>query len=130
MYVSDTGFVTARSFQFSTNIGRLTENAVFVELVRRGYKPNRDLFYYKTKNSREVDFATRSGLTFDSLIQVCYDLGNPQTRQREISSLLLAQKELQSSRPLVITWDNEREEAHNGEAVHFTPLWKWLLSQS
>ncbi|MFQ5630698.1 MAG: hypothetical protein ACE5I1_18155 [bacterium] len=77
-----------------------------------------------------MDFALRSGLTFDSLIQVCYDIDDPQTWRREINALLQAQKELQSSQPLVITWDDERDEAHNGEAVHFTPLWKWLLSQS
>ncbi|MFQ5629590.1 MAG: ATP-binding protein [bacterium] len=128
MYVSDTGFVTAGAFQFSANTGRLMENAVFIELVRRGCKPNRDLFYYKTKNNREVDFATRSGLTFDSLIQVCYDIDDPQTWRREINALLQAKKELQSSQPLIITWDEEREEVHNGELVHFSPLWKWLLS--
>jgi len=128
MYVSDTGFVTA-GFQFSPNTGRLMENAVFVELVRRGYKPNRDIFYYKTKNNREVDFALRSGLTFDTLIQVCYNPDDPQTLQREINALSAARKELQNSQSLVITWDDARDEIQNGAVIRFTPLWQWLLMQ-
>jgi predicted AAA+ superfamily ATPase len=38
------------------NDSRLLENLVFVELVRLGFKPNLDLFYYQTRSGAEVDF--------------------------------------------------------------------------
>ena len=49
------------------------ENLVFTELVKRGAKPNRELFYYKTRNDREVDFVTKQGHVVTELIQVCYE---------------------------------------------------------
>jgi len=61
MYIIDNGFVKARSFELSPNYGRLLENLVFVELLRRAYKPELDLFYYRTRNDREIDFVLRKG---------------------------------------------------------------------
>jgi len=60
-YVVDTGFVYAKSFELSQNRGRLLENLVFVEFIRRNFKPGLDLFYYRTTNDREVDFICRKG---------------------------------------------------------------------
>lgn len=34
---------------------------VFVELMRRGYIPGQTLFYYHTRNDKEIDFVTRKG---------------------------------------------------------------------
>src|SRR3989344_1956315 len=58
-YLSDTGFAPV---SFTQNIGSLLENAVFLQLIRQGYKLNYDLFYFKTKNGKEVDFVTRKSL--------------------------------------------------------------------
>ncbi|MBI2020960.1 ATP-binding protein, partial [Candidatus Giovannonibacteria bacterium] len=48
VYVVDNGFVTAKAIQHSPDKGKLMENLVFTELVKRGLKPNLELFYYKT----------------------------------------------------------------------------------
>ena len=50
------------------------EGVVFVDLLRNGYKINRDLLYYK-KNNHEVDFPVREGTEVRQLIQVTYALG-------------------------------------------------------
>ena len=59
VYVVDNGFIRSRSRELSPDRGRLLENMVFIELIRRGYRPGLDLFYYKTRNGREVDFVCR-----------------------------------------------------------------------
>jgi len=126
-YFVDNGFVTARAFQFSQNTGRFMENMVFVELLRRGYALKENLFYYKTRNNREVDFCLREGLKVSGLIQVCFDTSSPQARSREIKALVEAGKELQCASLTVLTWDMESKDTVKGAVVNFVPLWKWLL---
>ena len=38
VYVVDNGFVASKAFSLSDNLGRLLENQVFIELIRRGYE--------------------------------------------------------------------------------------------
>lgn len=85
VYVVDNGFVQSTAFNLSENLGRLLENKVFVELLRRGYIPGQTLFYNRTRNDKEIDFVTRkrheSRATNPSLLR--HDLReNPQTRTR------------------------------------------------
>ena len=130
IYLVDNGFILAKSFQFSQNLGRLMENLVFIEILRRGHKLNRDVFYYKTKNGREVDFLLKEGAKIRQLIQVCYNLDNLGVKERERKSLLRAGDELKCKNLTVITHDYEIEEEIKGKKIKFIPLWKWLISSS
>ena len=56
VYIIDNGFVTAQAFNLSDNYGRLLENQVFIELLRRAYNTEQTLFYYMSRNGKEVDF--------------------------------------------------------------------------
>ena len=127
VYVVDNGFISAKAIQHSPDRGKLMENLVFTELVKHGAKPNRDLFYYKTRNDREVDFVVKKGLEVTELMQVCYDLTNPDVEQRETKALFEASEELKVKKLTVLTWDEEREIKKNGATIQFIPLWKWLL---
>lgn len=126
IYIIDTGFVQARSFELSPNYGRLLENLVFVELVRRNYKPQLDLFYYRTRNDREIDFLLRKGPKTEQLIQVCYDISSPKTLKRELDALIEAATELKCENLQLITWDKEEQIEVNQLTVHLTPAYKWL----
>ena len=108
VYVVDNGFVQSTGFNLSENLGRLLENQVFVELLRRGYIPGQTLFYYRTRNDKEIDFVTRKGAKVEQLIQVCYDMTSEKTRKRELDALVEAAEELHCDNLLVIT--NSREE--------------------
>jgi uncharacterized protein len=125
-YIIDNGFIKARSFELSPNWGRLLENVVFTELLRRNYKPGLDLFYYRTRNDREIDFVCRTGYNIEQLIQVCYDISNPKTLKREIAALLEASSELGCSNLLLITWDKEEVVTYNELSIHLFPAYKWL----
>lgn len=103
VYVVDNGFVQSTAFNLSENLGRLLENQVFVELLRRGYIPGQTLFYYRTRNDKEIDFVIRKGIKLEQLIQVCYDMTSEKTRKRELNALVEAAEELHCDNLLVIT---------------------------
>jgi uncharacterized protein len=124
-YIVDNGFIHAGSFELSPNSGRLLENMVFVELLRRGYQPGLSLFYYRSRFDKEVDFVCRNGHQTEQLIQVCYDLSHPKTLKRETDALLEASKALGCTKLLIITWDSE--EQTNGQGVNISTALKWLL---
>ncbi|MBI5754919.1 ATP-binding protein [Candidatus Peregrinibacteria bacterium] len=127
-YVVDNGLVTAKAVQHSPDSGKLMENLVFIELVKRGNQPNRELFYYKTRNDREIDFVMKNGYQIMELIQVCYDMTNPDVEQREIKALLEASDELKVQKLTVLTWDEKREIKKEGKVIQMRPLWEWLLA--
>ncbi len=127
VYVVDNGFINAKAVQHLPDKGKLMENLVFTELVKRGAEPNRELFYYKTRNDREIDFVLKKGFKVMELIQVCYDSVSPEVEKREVKALLEAGGELETTNLTVLTWDEKREVKKDGATVRFTPLWEWLM---
>lgn len=121
-YVVDTGLFQSIGFKFSKNIGRIYENIVFLELKRR----NKEIYYWKSKSGKEVDFVVRKGLKIEEAIQVCYDLSDPKTKEREISGLIAGKIELKPARLTVITEDEEKVGKEN---IRYIPLWKWLIKE-
>jgi len=128
IYLVDNGFIMAKAFQFSQNTGRLMENLVFIELLRAGHELNKNIFYYKTRNDKEIDFILKQGSSVQRLIQVCLKVEDIEVKKRELESLVEAGEELNSDDLLVITWDLESEEEYKNKIIKFIPLWKWLLT--
>jgi predicted AAA+ superfamily ATPase len=125
VYVVDNGFVAAKAFNLGQNLGRLLENQVFIELMRRGYNPEQTLFYYRSRNDKEVDFVTRNGVVIDSLIQVCYDMSNPKTEKREVDSIVECAGELKCNNLIIITENEERTIERNGYLIKVLPINKF-----
>jgi len=128
VYAVDTWMVNALAFTFSENIGKLMENTVAVELLRQrsGSGSRLELYYWKDQQHREVDFVIKEGADVARLIQACYDIDDPKTKERELKSLVKAAGELDCSDLLVITWDWECDEEFKGGDIRFVPLWQWL----
>ncbi len=128
VYFIDNGFITAISTKFSRNYGRLYENIVAVKLSR---KSGSSIYYWKSLQKEEVDFVVKQGLRVRQLIQVCYDIEDTDTKEREVRALLKASKELKCRNLLVITEDYESEEQESWfgtkRKIRYVPLWKWLL---
>jgi len=129
IYVIDNGFIKARSFELSPNYGRLLENMVFVELLRRQYQPELELFYYRTRNDREIDFLLRKGHQIEQLIQVCYDIQQPKTVNREKDALIEAASELKCTNLLIITWDKEDTIKVGELTIQLVSATNWLLNK-
>ena len=126
-YAVDNGFVTAKAMQHSPDTGKLMENFVFCELVKRGYQPNRNLFYYKTRNDREIDFVLKETTNIRELVQVVYDASNAETQAREIKALVEAGNELHTEALTLVTWDMHDEIKRNDMTINMVPLRQWLM---
>jgi predicted AAA+ superfamily ATPase len=131
IYCIDNGFIHARAFKFSPDVGKLYENIVAVELKKYELNGMVHIYFWKSEQQEEVDFIIRQGLKTIQLIQVCYDLSNMKTKEREIRALVKASKELGCKDILVLTEDNQSEEMINWfgieEKVKFMPMQRWLL---
>jgi len=130
IYAIDTGLCNSFGFRFSENIGRLAENIVFLALKRKQIlDPQVELFYWKDVQHREVDFVIKHGLKVTSMIQVCWDIRDEKTKNRELRSLHKGMKDLNITNATIITDATEGEEKLNGYTVKMVPLWKWLLAE-
>ncbi len=125
VYIVDNGFVEAKAFSLSENLGRLLENQVFIELIRRGYSTEKSLFYYRSRNDKETDFVTRQGTKVDALIQVCYDMSSERTLRREVDSLIECAGELKCNNLQIVTMDEERTIEKNGYQIKVVPVWRF-----
>ncbi|MEM3366104.1 MAG: ATP-binding protein [Candidatus Methanomethyliaceae archaeon] len=126
VYCVDLGLSNAISTRMSEEFGLRMENAVFLELKRRGFKENRNMFYFR-KNDKEVDFLLKEGLEVKELIQVTYASGRDEIEKRELKALIEVGELLNCKNMLLITWDYDEEETLEGRTIKFLPLWKWLI---
>ena len=125
VYVVDNGFVFARAFNVSENLGRLLENQVFVELLRNGYDTKNTLFYYRSRNDRETDFVLREGSKVKCLVQVCFDMSSNKTVKREIDSIVECAGELKCSNLFVVTDHDESVVEKDGYTINVVPIMKF-----
>ena len=128
LYVVDNGIIRAIYPEYMEDMGRLMENTVFIELKRMEFAGKiSEIYYWKDYQQREVDFVVKEGLNVKELIQVCYDIEDFSTKNRELRALIKAGKELKCRNLKVITWDYEGREEFKNKRIEFIPLWKWLL---
>jgi len=128
VYFVDNSFINFVGFKFSENFGRLSENAVYLELRRRqAMNPDLEVYYWKSRDEKEVDFVVKEGLRVKQLVQVCWDPTDEETKKRELRGLVKAMEEFRLKEGLVLTGDFEGEERVGGRRILYKPLWKWLL---
>lgn len=124
VYFIDHVLAKVVGFRTSGDHGRMLENIVFLELKRRKY----DIYYYK--DTKECDFILRDGMQTVQAIQVCTELYDPFTKQREILGLVEAMDKFSLSEGLIITENeeyNETVEIKNKKyEIVVKPIWKWL----
>lgn len=105
------------------NSGHLLENLVFNAL--RTVSP--DIFYYRTKSGKEVDFIFKRKTGDWELIQVSETLSQEQTRRREIVALDQAMSETGIQSATIVTRSEEDEFLSDAGPIRIIPAWKFLL---
>jgi predicted AAA+ superfamily ATPase len=117
IYPADTGLCRRVA---SEDAGRILENVVFIELVRRG----REVYYFEEK--QECDFIVKDGEARLAAFQVCQELTD-ENRRRETGGLLAACKRLLLTDGMILTDDQEWEEEAEGVKIRVLPVWRWLV---
>jgi uncharacterized protein len=124
IYCIDHALVTSVSSGILVNSGHLLENLVFTALRR----VTPDIFYFKTKNGREVDFISLMQDRSRILIQVCESMADPQTRKREVVALAEAMAELKLTAGTIVTRGEEEQIEGDFGTIDVVPVWRFLLN--
>ena len=106
------------------NCGHILENLVFTAL-RHVYP---EVYYYKTKTGREVDFIAPMRNRKHKLMQVCDSLAETQTRKREVAALSEAMTELGIKTGTIVTRDVDERINTSAGIIEVVPVWRFLLS--
>ena len=102
------------------------ENIIFLSLLRKGFRTNKELFYYHSIHE-EVDFLIKKGKKITALIQSCYDLSDYKTKEREIKALVNASNKFNCSNLFILTSNVEDEIKTKDKKIIIIPTWKFLL---
>ena len=120
VYVIDTGFARANSLSFSSDDGRLLENAVFLSLRRDA----QEIFYFKQQG--ECDFVIREKNKIVRVVQVCYEI-NSDNQTREMNGLWEAMRFFDIDQGELVTLDQEDTLMREGKRIDLIPVWKWVV---
>ena len=117
-YLSDHSFKYAKLGTKNADYGRMIENIVAIEFLRRGYELYAGVLYKK-----EIDFVAlkRSEKLY---IQVANSIDDPDTFQREIDPLL----KIRDNYPKMIL-TRTRQEAYQHEGIQIVDVADWLLNE-
>jgi len=123
VYCIDHAMVSSVASGILVNSGHLLENLVFTALRRL----HPEIYYYKTRSGREVDFIVPTRGRPRILIQVCESLAPPQTRKRETAALGEAMAELGLKAGVIVTRNEDARIEVDAGTIEAIPAWRFLL---
>ena len=123
-YVVDSGLAHSYSLKREPDTGNLLENAVLIELLRRGA----EVTYFRTPSGLEVDFIAQRPDGSVEAIQVSTDISHPQTREREERAVAELGELLPEAKFVLINLSEESESKVGGTRLRVVPAWKWMLA--
>ncbi|WP_298275916.1 ATP-binding protein [Ferroplasma sp.] len=122
-YLIDNGFTLL--YKKSDDMGKLLENAVYIELLRRKEKtPGIDIFYFGEDS--EIDFIITRNNSVTQAIQVCYNL-NASNINREVKPLTKFIDTYNIKEGLIIVMEMADDEI-NDNRIKIVNFYEWALS--
>lgn len=128
VYAVDVAMMDQRENAFAgENLGWRLETIVLIHLIRKCQHEGWDVYYFKNR-SGECDFVVCKGNKVLQCIQVSYDISSEKTYKREISGLMLANKQTNCENLLLLT-DHEFDDIEkDGHRISIRPVYEWCVS--
>ena len=115
VYCIDTGMIQNVTLSINADMGRVFENAVFIELRRR----TKNIWYY-SEAAFECDFLYGRDVVPENAVQVCYELTS-ENKEREVRGLVEACKKFPGVKPLIVTFNQNDKISYGGMIVEAVP---------
>lgn len=122
-YPIDPGLIQLYERTGRANVGHALETVVLIELQRRGY----DVAYVLTREGWEVDFLAIAPAQPALLIQVCAEIRDASTWEREVRALISASSDHPDATPVLITLDTMPPTVALPASMRWMPAVQWLL---
>jgi predicted AAA+ superfamily ATPase len=122
VYACDLGMMKALWSKPTQDLGSKLETLILIELLRRSYT----VFYLK-QHGREVDFCIVENGKPKALIQVCFDLSDQKTRERELRALYEMGEAYGVKDLCVITRDQEECISYKGVSIRVMTVVQYLM---
>ena len=104
--------------------GILFENAVFLQLLRHLPESEKICYFLGDK---ECDFVIQTETAVKGLVQVCWDMKDDETRNRELDGIREAASLTGCRNMTIVTREQEEEVEDANGTIHVVPAWKWFL---
>lgn len=115
VYCIDTGMIQSVTLSSNADMGRMLENAVFIELRRR----TKNIWYY-SESSFECDFLYGHDSVPENAVQVCYELTS-ENREREVRGLVETCRKFPGVKPLIVTFNQKDKISYDGMIIETIP---------
>ena len=115
VYCIDTGMIQSVTLSSNADMGRMLENAVFIELRRR----TKNIWYY-SESSFECDFLYGHDSVPENAVQVCYELTS-ENREREVRGLIETCRKFSGVKPLIVTFNQKDKISYDGMIIEAIP---------
>lgn len=115
VYCIDTGMIQNVTLSINADMGRVFENAVFIELRRQ----TKNIWYY-SEAAFECDFLYGRDVVPENAVQVCYELTS-ENKEREVRGLVETCKKFPGVKPLIVTFNQNDKISYGGMIVEAVP---------
>jgi len=125
VYFADNGLRNSVAFKFSSDTGKLLENAVFHHLKQQ----RKEIYYYQEK--QEVDFVVKEGLKITGLINVSSSLEDKETYLRETAALKEGMRYFKQKEATLITLEGKAKTIRDeGFTILIVPFYQWAIADA
>ena len=120
VYCIDTGMIQNVTLSTNPDMGRMFENAVFIELRRR----TKNIWYY-SESAFECDFLYGKDSLPENAVQVCYELTR-ENKEREVRGLVETCKKFPEVNPLIVTFNQKDKISYEGMIIEVVPAMEFF----
>ncbi len=123
-YVIDHGMGMSIDYKFAHDKGRILENLIALEFIKSGKSIN------YSQNGSECDFLVLSNEEIESAVQVCYDLDDSDTYEREVNGLIKTCQKFGLKKGFIINMEQDKNISVQNIDIIIVPAWKYILEHN